>query len=284
MRADRAGTLGVVGPLVQLGLWSSPAGIPILMYHSISDDQENGVAPYYRLTTSPACFAAQMRWLKSAGFVGVGLPDDIARLQDGGTNGTRRVVITFDDGFHDFYSHAWPTLAEMGFSATVYLPTSFIGTSSRLTFKDRPMLTWREVREMAASGVTFGSHTATHAVLRSEQRSRIRTELAESKRALQDVLGEPITAFSYPYAFPQEDKTFVSTFKDELRAQGYMTSVTTIIGRVRVGDDPLELKRLPVSGADDARMFAAKIDGAYDWMRHAQFAFRRAKSVVSTFR
>ena len=103
--------------------------LPILMYHSISDDPESGVRPYYRVCTSPQRFREQMQWLKDKGYRGVTLSDGLAWLDTAkqkvesrdqkavASNGnpsianrqssivnTKLVVLTFDDGFHDFHT------------------------------------------------------------------------------------------------------------------------------------------------------------------------------------
>ncbi len=71
------------------------------------------------------------------------------------------MVITFDDGFADFYTNAFPLLNRYGFSATVYLPTAYIGKSAR-EFKGVECLTWDQVRALDRAGVEFGSHTVSH--------------------------------------------------------------------------------------------------------------------------
>jgi hypothetical protein len=72
---------------------------------------------------------------------------------------------------------------------------------------------------------------------------------------------------------------FRKRLKDALSQAGYESSVTTMVGRARHGDDAFALKRLPVNSADDSDFFKAKLAGAYDWMAHVQSAIKRAKSV-----
>src|SRR5688500_3356005 len=141
---DRIGSLLVAEPLLAAGLMRASAGIPILMYHSVSDDPERAVAGYYRVATTPARFAEHMQWVAHAGYRTLGLDEALAHLRRG-VNDSRFVVITFDDGFRDFYTHAWKALSTFGFTATMFLPTSFIGEPRR-TFKGRECLTWNEVR------------------------------------------------------------------------------------------------------------------------------------------
>ena len=273
---DRLGSVFVAAPLIESGLLRVSRGIPILMYHSISTDPETGVPGYYRLATSPARFRAQMIWLHEAGYRTIDLTEMCRRLAAPVVAADRAVVITFDDGFRDFHTHAWPVLDELGFSATMFLPTSFIG-STRRRFKGRDCLTWTEVRALHQAGARFGAHTVTHPVLHQLGWADIHTELHDGKRTIEDELGVRVDAFAYPYAFPQEDRAFVSRFRDELGQLGYAASVTTAIGIARRPADALALKRLPVNDADDLPLFAAKLRGGYDWVRIPQSLFRRAK-------
>src|SRR4029077_75882 len=96
------------------------------MYHSISDGYEHAT-PYYKLKTGPRRFAEQMQWIWDAGYAGVSLEEGLEFLDGGRRPGRVPVAITFDDGFRDFYTAAWPILLRHGFTATMYLPTGFLG-------------------------------------------------------------------------------------------------------------------------------------------------------------
>jgi peptidoglycan/xylan/chitin deacetylase (PgdA/CDA1 family) len=247
------------------------------MYHSISSPgDEAGVSAYYRLATSTSRFRAQMGWLKRSGVDVLPLDEALSRLQSSVVDERPSAVVTFDDGFREFLTAAWPMLNELDFTATVFLPTAFIGTNA-LRFKGRECLTWKEVRSLHSAGVTFGSHTVHHPKLYELDWSTIRRELADSKSKLEDELQSSVIAFAYPYAFPQEDALFVKHLRYELAAVGYQFAVTTMIGRVARGDDPLSLRRLPVNDCDDDALFAAKISGAYDWLARFQTAQRKLR-------
>jgi len=275
-RFDRYLTLSLFRPLRQAGLVNGEQSIPVLMYHSISDDPEEKIQPYYRLATSPRRFAEQMQWLGNSGFQGVSLEEALAALADGKSSRRPLAAITFDDGFRDFYTEAWPVLQRHGFTATMHLPTGFIGTP-RKSFRGQECLTWNEVRELRAQGVRFGSHTASHPKLHELSWTAIGNELAWSKTRLEQELGEVVTGFAYPYAFPQEDARFTERFAELLRGQGYRNCATTVVGRIRAHDDLFRLKRLPVNSCDDEDLFLAKLHGNYDWLGPAQRMVRQIK-------
>jgi peptidoglycan/xylan/chitin deacetylase (PgdA/CDA1 family) len=292
MRLDRLITLNLVHPFRQAftvpkrsdGGSSLVKSLPILMYHSISDDPEAGVRPYYRICTGPQRFREQIQWLKDNGYRGVTLGDGLAWLNSQRGEQTTNsepcpVALTFDDGFRDFFTHAFPILQRQGFSATMYLPAAFIG-SERRSFKSRECLTWAEAKELHRAGIEFGSHTVHHPELVDLPWSDIQSEIADSKAQIENQLGAPVKAFAYPYAFPQTRRDFVDRFKDLLMTGGYETCVTTQIGRHQPGADPLQIKRLPVNSGDDDKLFQAKLAGGYDWLALPQGMIKKFKRRV----
>lgn len=297
MRLDRHITLELVRPVQRA--WCSLKGqtpaagangaIPVLMYHSITDSLEAGTSPYYRVNTSPGRFREHMRFLAENGYKTISLSGLVDRLcGDGGENkikskscanptaNPKLVVITFDDGFRNFATHAFPALQEHGFTATMFLPTAFI-QDERKSFKGTECLTWSEVRDLRQAGIEFGSHTVNHPMLVDLPLPQVRNELRQSKAELEQNLGEAVSTFCYPYAYPQGYPQFVEAFTREVAAAGYRCCTTTRVGRTRPGDDPFCLKRLPVNAADDIPLLGAKLGGAYDWFALLQSLSKRLR-------
>ena len=312
MRLDRFITLTLVRPFRSrssrastFDLASSAFPVPVLMYHSISDEPEPDLSPYYKVNTTPSVFRRQMEFLARHNYQTISLADLLSLLRNPSLSphspceGTsvrasvprRPVVLTFDDGFRDFYDGAFPVLQEYGFSATMFLPTAFIRGSGagslsaqHMPFRRVPasgFLSWLEVRELHKHGIEFGSHTVNHAKLVELEWPEIKSELSNSKSEIENRLGEGISTFCYPFAFPQANRPFCLAFERLLQETGYSCCATTALGRVRTGANPFRLKRLPANSLDDSGLFGAKLEGAYDWMAVLQSAAKRLKNSIS---
>jgi peptidoglycan/xylan/chitin deacetylase (PgdA/CDA1 family) len=247
------------------------------MYHSISDEDESGVHPYYQTTTSPAAFAAQMEYLYLHGFKACSPTQAVESLQSSATPKGKQVVITFDDGYGDFYREAFPVLNRFRFSATVYLPTAYIGDGPT-KFKGRDCLTWPQVRELQRCGISFGSHTVSHPQLHDLGKQAVEAEIGQSKKTIEEKTGSPVDSFAYPYAFPQVDVEFKKMLRQVLEDAEYHNGVCTTIGRATPASDSLFLERLPMNGCDDTTLLQAKLAGAYDWVARTQTAVKWARA------
>lgn len=268
-RPDRLASLYLGQPVARLlNLWPG-ARVPILMYHSISDNLFAKSRPYYQINTSPAIFARQMRWLRYNGYRTMNLGETLAAMQSG-QDLSKTVVITFDDGYQDFYTDGLAVMKQCGFTATIFLATDRIQDSS-VRVEGADYLTWREVRELHAEGIQFGSHTVTHPDLRSLAPEQIDYELGYSKEMIEQKLGAPVASFAYPFAFPEEDRDFTRYLFDALKNHGFENGVSTILGRARLGSNPFFLPRLPVNSWDDPWLLRAKLEGGYDWMHWPQW-------------
>ncbi len=262
-------TMYLSGPVSRFLSGKGNVRIPILMYHAVQEGQSDA-RPYYEVNVSPATFASQMRQLRSAGYHAVGLEQALQAIKDGAAD-QKLVVITFDDGFRDFYETAFPILAECHFTATVFLMTGYMDEPCTL-FKGKAVLNWNEVRELHSQGIHFGSHTVSHPQLKTLELNQVEEEVSRSKKVIEDRIGGAIRSFSYPYAFPEADRQFTRRLKDILVSSGYENGVTTILGTATSRSDRFFLPRLPVNRWDDCQFFQAKLDGAYDWLHSVQFA------------
>ena len=267
-RVDRLATLYLGSPLVRLIGPKSGTRVPILMYHSVSNNLFGMSHPYFHINTSPTVFSEQMRWLRSAGYRTMGIAeawDGLAR----GSDLNKAVVLTFGDGYRDFYTDAMDVLTQCGFGATLFLATDRIGrTSMRIEGVD--YLTWSEVRILQQAGISIGSHSVTNPDLRSSYPDQLEYELGHSKEVIEQNLGVAVDSFCYPFAFPEEDKDFQRFLEDEMQNVGFEYGVSTILGRAGSHSNRFFLPRLPVNTWDDRSLLRAKLDGGYDWLHWVQ--------------
>lgn len=270
-RLDRFLTLYFFHPLAKHRRLSSEHKVPILMYHGISGLQKKGSHPYYETSTSPGVFARQMGFLKESGYRVIGLSDIKSIFSNSGNRGEKQVAITFDDGLADFHANAFPILNQYRYPATVYLPAGLMGHR----VNGQACMTWAQVRDLAAKKIAFGSHSLTHPMLVDLGPAELEREIRHSKDRIESELGQQIDSFSYPYAFPEHNGGFLKRYSNLLETSGYRIGVTTIIGTAVTRDNCLFLKRLPGNDYDDLQFFAAKLEGAYDWLHLGQIIFKK---------
>lgn len=163
----------------------------ILTYHSIDDSGSI-------LSTTPQTLWRQLAGLVSNGVEVVG-PEQIAE-----TTSPAAVALTFDDGFANFYTDAFPALSLAGLKATVLIVAGKCGQSSDWAgqpsaWKNRELLTWSRIRELQTAGVAFGAHSMTHPSLPQLSIDEAASEILDSKRAVEDRTGEAAECFAYPY-------------------------------------------------------------------------------------
>ena len=243
--------------------------IAILTYHAL-DDRESV------LSTPPATFARQMRSLVESGARVVPL-SELGRAAVESDLSSPQVAITFDDGLRSVYEHGLPVLAELGLAATVFLVTDYCGKTNDWPgqpsrFGDRAMLGWPEVKEMAAAGVAFASHGRSHRNLTGLSAREIETEMAESRRSIEDALGLAADGFAYPYGAHD------ARVRALARAHFSLACGTTL-GFVTAGSDRFDLERLDMyyfrRSPTLGRLFAPDVR-AYVALRRGLRACRRA--------
>ena len=247
----------------------------ILMYHEVTKQE-----PAEIHAVSKAAFGAQMRWLQQAGYQTVALADWLAAAGGGRRRLTGKpIIITFDDGYRDNHTNAWPILAEYGFTATIFLVTGRMGQTSDWrpgALGRAPLLTWAQARELAGAGLRFGSHTVNHVDLNAAPATVVEQELRASRSDIQQALGVAVDHLAYPYS------RFNAQVKDLARQAGYRTACSCPTGYVSSANrDPYDLRRITVLAADQLSDFAAKVRGDWrrrlDWYRRVFGQWRRRR-------
>jgi peptidoglycan/xylan/chitin deacetylase (PgdA/CDA1 family) len=214
--------------------------VPILMYHRVSACVSGSRHP--EISVSPQRFADQLAALRALDCSVVPLSAYVAYRRGEAPLPPRAVVLTFDDGYLDNYEHAFPILQAFGCGATIFLVSSLLGGTNAWDADEprTPLLGLCHVREMQRAGVDFQSHTATHARLTALAPPCARRELAESRDALQQLLGTPVHSVAYPWG--AGDAAVQALAEDA----GYDAGVI-VRRRVNFDDTPaLALRRIPV--------------------------------------
>ncbi len=209
--------------------------VPILMYHYVSTPPEEADKYRINLSVEPDTFREQMKWLKDRGYSTVDLYDLIELLALSGEPPEKVVVITFDDGYLDNYTNAYPILEEFGFTGTFFIPTEFID------FGYDGYMTWEMIEEMAAKGHRFESHTKNHPDLSTLKRNDHVWQILGSQETLAAHLGYKPRFLSYPSG-RYSDLTL-----EMVEALSLWGAVTTQGGTWRGFHDRYEWKRTRVS-------------------------------------
>jgi peptidoglycan/xylan/chitin deacetylase (PgdA/CDA1 family) len=229
--------------------------VPILMYHQIGEPSETKS----RMAVSPAAFAAQLAYLYKAGFktiTTVALSEALTRDTEDLPDQT--VVLTFDDGYENFYSRAMPLLAQYGFTATVFVTTGWIQDAGTKPVGKRPggMLNWSQITEVALAGLEVGAHSHRHPQLDRLPQRPLHEELYTSKERLEDKLGIRVAGLAYPYGY---SNTRVRQVARDV-GYGYSCAVTNAMaGRT---SDLFALPRLTVRHSTTMRTFHQIITGS----------------------
>jgi len=164
--------------------------VPILMYHRVIDPALEGrSAP--QLVVPPALFAAQMTTLRRAGWRTIDTATLAADVATGRRPPPRTFVISFDDGYADGYTEAFPILRRLHFVATYFIVTGRLGWSDELTVAD--------VKALDAGGMEIGDHTVDHVDLNSLSDPRLHDEVFDSRLSILRTVSEPPVSFAYPF-------------------------------------------------------------------------------------
>lgn len=230
-------------------------GISILMYHQVGD-----FAPMktHRASYCDAGrFRSQMKWLQMVGAKVLSMSQALAALRSGAPLPARAVVLSFDDGCENFHEHALPILEAFHYPAIVYAIAGKLGGSASWLAADGhptpPLMSLQRLREVAAKGIEIGSHGMTHISLAGESPTVLRTEILDSRRALEDGLGAAVPHFCYPYG------SLDLAAMAQVAEAGYASGVTCQRGAATSSFDPLALPRKAISYGDDVFGFAWKL-------------------------
>lgn len=221
-------------------------GYRVLMYHSIGSALCDDPRKIYSI--EPVVFRQQLELLDHSGIT-------ILPLEEGLEYRDRlSIAITFDDGYRDNL-HAASILAENGIPFTVFVSAGLIN-------KNELFLNTGELKELSMiPGCIIGSHGLTHVPLASCSKQELVREVQESKARLEEMIGLPIEAFSFPYGSMNREAY------ECVKGAGYQLAVTSFPGINSKDEDRFALRRTLIDARDNQKVFQQKITGAWDWYR-----------------
>lgn len=232
----------------------------VLMYHSVTTRDD---PPPSDFIVTASAFKAQLRHLKERGY----RTPTVDELIDGRAlvePGRPSVMLTFDDGYLDNYTVALPLLLEHGFTATVFAIADF---RRRENWWDAPpsrgcpLLEPRQMREMQAHGIAFGSHGLSHRAMSSLSDADLTRELVDSRHRLEDLLGAPVRSLAYPYG------VVCGRVKRAAARAGYHAAFAVSSGPYSLRRDLYEIRRNVITNVASDLYMAVKLSRLYQAWR-----------------
>lgn len=211
--------------------------IPILMYHEISTGPD-------LMWVSDQNFRAQMQYLHDNGYQTITLAR-ARELLAGHFDTSKKVVLTFDDGYSTFYTNAWPILKEFNQTATLFVISGLVGNPDYVT--------WDQIRLLSSQGVEIGGHTRTHPLLPTLTTQAVFAEINGGKQDVEVQLGQSISSFCYPTG------KYNNQIVEQVRGAGYTSAVTMVQREASSTDNLLLLPRWGVYQNDSREHFMTLI-------------------------
>lgn len=246
--------------VTRLAAWWNRGRVMILCYHGVTARGERMPDDPTGLHIRAERFESQLEHLRRRYRV-LPLCEYLAARREGRRLPPRSVVITFDDGYRNFYTMAAPRLRERDLPAALFLTVGEIGAAPRGDSggwepeDDVRYLSWPEVLELRGRGVEIGSHTYTHPMLSRLPVEEAERELRESLAEVARRTGEPAPPFAYPFG------DYTPQLAERANALGYSCALTTDAGANDDRADLYALRRVLVGDDDDEPAFAARVSG-----------------------
>ncbi len=257
--------------------------IPILNYHSISTEATRRFAGF---TLPPEMLAQHMKVIADGGYTPITVGEYVRLLLTHAALPERPVILTFDDGFADFYHSALPLLQEFRFRASLFVVTTAIGRTSKWLRPEgedrRAMLTWAQLSEIQRAGIECGAHSATHIHLDMAKPDEAFQEIWASRDRLEQKLGIPVRSMAYPYGH------YTNEVRGLVIQAGYTAACAVRNAMSHAGDDLYALARITIRRGTDARRLADILRGKglrlaprrEDFWVTAWRQFRRARQTM----
>lgn len=209
--------------------------VPILTYHYVGINPDPSDIARYDLAVTPDNLDKQFGHLASKGYTPVTLNELHAAIKGQGTLPAKPVILTFDDGYIDFYTDAFPIIKKHNFRVTSFLPTGLLDNSYYLR--------WNQIKEIDQSGlVSFEAHSINHPNMTTLTYEEAKNQALTSKAAIENQLSKKVNFFCYPYG--SSNATSWQAVKDA----GYLGAVGTWYGTQESEGVMFNMPRVKISG------------------------------------
>ncbi|MEI6435211.1 MAG: polysaccharide deacetylase family protein [Bacteroidota bacterium] len=234
----------------------SRRGLPVLMYHKISESGADG------LTVTTRQFEQQLQYLKQQGYQSIGFKKLKSLVNDGMPLPRKSIILTFDDAYRNFLELALPLLKKYQFSATVFVPVAYIGKTNIWDNGGEAIMNDQELKRLALNDeIEVGLHSFLHRSFGDMTPAEIRDDLESCSKTLR-FHGIPfVKTLAYPYGgYPKKDAVrkaeMISVFKN------FKLDFALRIGN-RINPwtirQPFEIKRIDIKGTDSFFIFRTKV-------------------------
>ncbi|MDD3887536.1 MAG: polysaccharide deacetylase family protein [Patescibacteria group bacterium] len=220
--------------------------VPIILYHYVRDIAPQPDNLGWGLSVPPSTFQQQMDYLVKENYTTI-TPNNLYQYLKYGTPlPPKPIMLTFDDGYLDFFEEVFPVLRDNHLTATNFIISNFLGREQYLD--------WYHLKYMVASGRVFvGGHTLNHMKLTEVNSEQLDQEIAINKASLEEGLDTKIDYFAYPYG------SYDDNVLNALKKNKYKAAFTTENGNIHKTSQLLKLPRIKVGGGDTVQTFAEKI-------------------------
>ncbi|MBD3218051.1 MAG: polysaccharide deacetylase family protein [candidate division Zixibacteria bacterium] len=232
---------------------------PILLMHAVTDEFDLGIS---KLTSTK--FKEYMEKTRAGGFVFGCVDKRVEELKNGKIE-DGVIYLTFDDGYADFYRLFKEYLEPNSIPAAVFITAGYIGKGAVWDYKPNPPLhlSREELKELSQSElITIGAHSISHPELSRVSVEKVREEVVESKKILEDITGKEVKYFSYPFG------RFNDAVIKQLKEAGYQAAFCGVPHRFNGGDNLFMIPRIPLNLFDNLFTFTQKTgQGPLYWMQ-----------------
>lgn len=216
-------------------LTSDNIGVPVLYYHSVSENAINDV------TITPKKLKEQLDYINDNNYVTITMRELYSHIENNTPIPQKSIIITFDDGYMNNYTEAFPILKDLNMTATIFC----VGNSLDGSY----YLSEDAIKEMSDYGIDIESHTVNHLHLDTLSYDQQLSEIKNSKNILEKITGKEVLALAYPFGDYNND-----TIKATKEA-GYKMAFTTKLGLSDRTDNIYELNRIYISSSYDMSIF-----------------------------